>query len=153
MGKHTKTVDAVRAHYRPKPILTLFVGESAPNSGKFFYYGNTALTGYMNKAIEAAGLGGGDDFLERFKAYGWYLDDLVSTPVDHLKGARRKTRRKKCRDAQNSLAARIKNYQPRAIVSLLLGIETLWKPQQTTPATMLPGLRCRSLATEIKLAS
>ncbi len=122
MGKHTKSVETVRASYRPKPILTLFVGESAPNSGDFFYYGNTALTGYMSKAMEAAGLGGDGDFLERFKAYGWYLDDLVLTPVNHLKRARRK---KECRDAQSSMAARIKEYQPRAIVSLLLSIRDI----------------------------
>jgi len=30
----------------------------------------------MQKAMEAAGLGGSGDFLERFKGYGWYLDDL-----------------------------------------------------------------------------
>ena len=120
MGKHTKSVETVRASYRPKPILTLFVGESAPNSGEFFYYGNTALTGYMSKAMEAAGLGGDGDFLERFKAYGWYLDDLVLTPVNQLEG--RSQRKKECRGAQTSMAARIKEYQPRAIVSLLLSI-------------------------------
>src|SRR6202035_333521 len=114
-----QSVEAVRASYKPKPILTLFVGESAPNSGEFFYYGNSALTGYMNKAMEAAGLGEDGDFLDRFKAYGWYLDDLVLTPVNHLRGAQR---RKECRDAQNSMAARIKGYQPRAIVALLLSI-------------------------------
>jgi hypothetical protein len=115
-----QSVEAVRASYKPKAILTLFVGESAPNSGEFFYYGNTALTGYMNKAMEAAGLGGDGDFLDRFKAYGWYLDDLVLTPVNQLE--RSPQRKKECRDAQSSMAARIKEYQPRAIVSLLLSI-------------------------------
>jgi len=138
MGKHTESVEAVRARYRPKQIVTLFVGESAPNSGKFFYYGNTALTGYMNTAMEAAGLGSDGDFLERFKAYGWYLDDLVLTPVNHLKGARRKTRRKKCRDAQNSMAARIKKYRPRAIVSLLLGIQDIVEAAATAAGSNAP---------------
>jgi hypothetical protein len=99
--------------------LTLFVGESAPNSGDFFCYGNTALTEYMKKAMEATGLGGAGDFLEHFRSYGWYLDDLALTPVNHLG---RSERKKKCRDAQASTAARIKEYQPRAIVSLLLSI-------------------------------
>ncbi len=102
--------------------MTLFVGESAPSSGAFFYYGNTGLTGYVNKAMEAAGLEADSDFLERFKAYGWYLDNLVLAPVNHLKEARR---RKECLDAQNSMAARIKEYQPRAIVSLLLSIQDI----------------------------
>ena len=82
MGKHPESVETVRAHYRPKTILTLFIGESAPYSGDFFYFGNTALTGYMHKAMGAAGLGGAGDFLERFKSYGWYLDDLVLTPIN-----------------------------------------------------------------------
>jgi hypothetical protein len=118
-----QSVETVRASYRPKPILTLFVGESAPNSGDFFYYGNTALTGYMKQAMEAAGLGGDGDFLERFKAYGWYLDDLVLTPINQL--GRSPQRKKECRDAQASMAARIKEYQPRAIVSLLLSIRDI----------------------------
>jgi hypothetical protein len=122
LPRHTESIEVVRARYRPKPILTLFVGESARNSGDFFYYGNTVLTGYMKKAMEAAGLGGAGDFLEHFKSYGWYLDDLILTPVNHL---RRSQRKKKCRDAQASLAARIKEYQPRAIVSLLLSIRAI----------------------------
>jgi hypothetical protein len=135
MGKHTGSVEAARTCYRPERIVTLFVGESAPNSGAFFYYGNTALMGYMNKAMEAAGLGGDADFLERFKAYGWYLDDLVLTPIDHLKGARRK---KECRDAQNSLAARIEKYQPRAIVSLLLSIRDIVEAAATAAGSNAP---------------
>jgi hypothetical protein len=123
MGKHPESVETVRAHYRPKTILTLFVGESAPHSGDFFYFGNTGLTGYMHKAMEAAGLGGAGDFLERFKSYGWYLDDLVLTPINQL--GESPQRKKECRDAQASMAARIKEYQPRAIVSLLLGIRDI----------------------------
>jgi ferredoxin-NADP reductase len=72
-------VESVRKRYRPQQIMTLFVGESAPHGGQFFYFGNTGLTRYMKQAMEAAGLGGEDNFLERFKAYGWYLDDLVLT--------------------------------------------------------------------------
>jgi hypothetical protein len=109
-------IEAVRQRYRPKRITTLFVAESPPQSGDFFYYGNTALKRYMQKAMETAGLGKHGDFLERFKQYGWYLDDLVLTPVDKLLPAERA---RQCRDARPKLAARIAQYQPRAIVSLL----------------------------------
>jgi hypothetical protein len=123
LGKHTESVEAVRASYRPTKILTLFVGESAPNSGNFFYYSNTSLARYMKKAMEDAGLvGAGDDFLELFKSYGWYLDDLVLTPINQLG---RPQQRKACRDAKASMAARIKAYQPRAIVSALLRIRDI----------------------------
>jgi hypothetical protein len=63
--------------------MTLFVGESAPASGDFFYYGTSAMTRYMRRAIEDA-LGPANDFLASFKGLGWYLDDLVLTPVDKL---------------------------------------------------------------------
>ena len=76
-------IEVARAHYRPKQITTLFVGESAPYSGAFFYYGNSAMTRHMQRAVELV-LGASSNFLESFKAYGWYLDDLVLTPVNHL---------------------------------------------------------------------
>jgi hypothetical protein len=47
--------EAIRERYRPKRIMTLFVGESAPSSGKFFYRGNTALKRNMETAMKAAG--------------------------------------------------------------------------------------------------
>jgi hypothetical protein len=73
----------------------------------------------MRRAVELA-FGESDDFLEIFEAYGWYLDDLVLTPVN--KGLLKSDRKAKCLDARQSLADRIAEYQPEAIVSLLLGI-------------------------------
>jgi hypothetical protein len=112
-------IEAVRASYRPKWIKTLFVGESAPHSGKFFYIGDTAMLRYMRRAVDLA-LGESDDFLESFKVYGWYLDDLVLTPVNKMAKPERKA---KCLGARKSLADRIVEYQPEAIVSLLLFIK------------------------------
>src|SRR5437879_3101978 len=114
------TVEAVRTGYRPKQITTLFVGESAPNSRDFFYYGNTAMSRHMREALQAAGLLGEGDFRDHFKAYGWYLDDLMLTPVNQLSPP---DRVRACRQAQQALAARIAAYQPTAIVSLLLRIK------------------------------
>ena len=114
-------VEAVRKHYRPERIMTLFVGESAPASRAFFYCGNTAMLRHMRSAMGMASVKSGD-FLERFKAYGWYLDDLVLDPVNKLTKPERKA---KWRGAQNSLAERIAEYQPLAIVSLLLGIKDI----------------------------
>jgi hypothetical protein len=84
MCTHGESVEAVRASYRPKRILTLFVGESAPQSGAFFYYNNTAMSRNVERAMKAAGLRRDGNFLECFKAYGWYLDDFVLTPVNGL---------------------------------------------------------------------
>jgi hypothetical protein len=51
---------------------------------------------------------------------GWFLDDLVLTPVDHLPSAERKAQ---CLSAQASLADRIAEYQPAAIVIVLTCIK------------------------------
>jgi hypothetical protein len=116
-----ETVEAVRRRFRPKRITTLFVGESAPHSGDFFYCGNTAMSSHMKRAVELA-FGKSDDFLKSFQAYGWYLDDLVLEPVNHLPESERVA---KCLNALKSLADRIEAYQPEAIVSLLKRIERL----------------------------
>ena len=75
--------ESVRAQYRPQRIETLFVGESPPASGKFFYYGNTALARAMNAAMTAAGLCDEANFLERFRALG-ECTSLVSDVMDEL---------------------------------------------------------------------
>jgi len=62
-------IETVRASYRPQNISPLFIGESAPSSGEFFYYGGNQLWREMKRAFEAS-FGPGGDFLERFKAYG-----------------------------------------------------------------------------------
>jgi hypothetical protein len=112
-------VEVTRAHYRPERITTLFVGESAPASGAFFYHGDSAMLRYMQRATEAAlGVGSGD-FLDRFKAWGWFLDDLVLTPVNALP---KTLRRSKCLAAQASLTEHIRAYQPLAIVSIMRAI-------------------------------
>jgi hypothetical protein len=111
-----EAIEAVRTRYRPERIMTLFVGESPPASGAFFFCGNNAMLRHMQCAVELALGEKSSNFLESFKAYGWYLDDLVLTPVPKLK------LKTECLRAQNSLAKRIEEYQPLAIVSLLLRI-------------------------------
>jgi hypothetical protein len=115
VSDNMESVESARARFRPDRITTLFVGESAPASGNFFYYDNSVLFRDMRRAVEHA-LGESGDFLKSFKSYGWYLDDLVLTPVNHLTKSR-------VLDAQNSLAHRIAAYQPEAIVSLLMLIK------------------------------
>jgi hypothetical protein len=107
-----------RLKFRPAQITTLFVGESAPVSGDFFYYGNNAMLTHMRTATERS-LQPTGDFLEVFKGYGWYLDDVVLVPVNHLDGLQRKDA---LHNAIDGLATRIRDYKPIAIVSMLLSI-------------------------------
>lgn len=133
MNERSEAIEAVRERYRPKQILTLFVGESAPKSGEFFYYGNTTLARHIEQVMKASGMGGDGDFLEQ--ACGWYLDDLVLTPVDHLPPGQR---RKKCRDAQEDLARRITEYRPLAVVTILLRIKDIVEAAAITADSNIP---------------
>jgi hypothetical protein len=108
----------LRRKYRPPVICTLFVGESAPASGKFFYCGDSSFTRHMQNAFDAAYGTSEVSFLARFEAFGWYLDDLVLTPVNNLND-----RKERCRAARDSLANRIRSYQPQMVVSLARRID------------------------------
>jgi hypothetical protein len=113
--------EALRSSYRPNRITTLFVGESAPINGTFFYAGNSSMVGYMQRAVDTL-LSGEGDFLARFRDHGWYLDDLVLAPINHLTRAQRIAA---WRGARDSLSTRIAAYQPLAIVSVLSGIKEI----------------------------
>lgn len=108
-----------RARYRPQRIRILFVGESPPSNGNFFYCGNNDMLRHMRSAAGATS-DSDDNFLQSFMARGCYLDDLVPTPVDHLP---RSERERICWDARHDLAARIAEYRPLAIVSVLRRIK------------------------------
>ncbi len=112
-------IEAIRSQYKPEWIVTLFVGESAPVSGNFFYKNNTALARHMRTAMVAAGLDCGDDFLNKFKSLGWYLDDLVLEPINDRSRSQRKALH---REWQENLTQRIADYRPKAVVSMLYAI-------------------------------
>ena len=70
----------------------------------------------MRRAI-APSIGDETAFLENFKARGWYLDDLILTPLDKQMKARE--RDEAHWQAANGLRDRIAEYRPSAIVALL----------------------------------
>jgi hypothetical protein len=112
------TAEEARKNHLPERIRTLFVAESAPVGGTFFYHGNGHLGRYLRRSIEEV-LPSDGDFLESFRSYGWYLDDLVSAPVNHLTP---RERRAAHLGAAQDLQRRIARYRPRAIVCLLKSI-------------------------------
>jgi hypothetical protein len=109
--------EKTRASYRPDRITTLFVGESAPHGGTFFYNQDSGLYREIRKAFR-----GDENFLEHFKRSGFYLDDLVLEPVNHLDNQRR---RSLCRESIASLVERLKDYKPQAILILLYSIKPM----------------------------
>lgn len=117
-----ESIEATRERFRPETITTLFIGESAPHNGTFFYRGENSMLREMRRAMEkwkGQSFGSSDEFLETFKALGWYLDDLVLCPVNNLLKPERRAR---CSEAVESLKKRIERNKPQAIVVLLLGI-------------------------------
>ena len=75
---------------------------------------------YMQQATEAAlGVGSGE-FLDRFKAWGWFLDDLVLTPVNNLKNPAERIA--KCRAAQSTRGhVALRDYRANSVHAPLSG--------------------------------
>ena len=111
-------VEGLRHTFRPQRITTLFVGESPPHSGKFFYKRDSLLYHKMKEAF-------GDDtnFLSEFRAKGFFLDDLVLYPINHIKDESERDKHR--RQGVSSLARRMKDYRPDAVVVLMCAIEPM----------------------------
>ena len=110
-------LEELRRSFRPDRITTLFVGESGPASGKFFYSGNSSLYRAMMRAF-----GSRDTFFADFKGKGFYLDDLVLTPINKLE---RRERSRLRQEAIPKLAKRLMEYQPKAVVVVMRAIQPM----------------------------
>ena len=83
------TYENLRNHYKPDKVEVLFVGESRPQGGTFFYQGDSALYRETKKAF--------DEFFEediftlnRFKNWNCWLYDISENPVNGLGDHERK---------------------------------------------------------------
>lgn len=135
-------IEELRLSCKPESIRLLFVGESPPASGDFFY-NKSRMTIYTQRAYEkACGISFSDhkSFLDYFQNSGCYLDDLSTIPVDDRKSSEREE------ILQKSIAAfssRLKDYRPDAIIIFLKKIEAYIKEayneaQLTCPIYTLP---------------
>ena len=119
--------DELRARYCPDDVRVLFVGESPPAGGTFFYAADSKLYFATKHAFERA-LPGCDPgrFLQSFQSLGCYLDDLCLQPVNHLKltvPAQKRERLRKRVEGEQSLALRLRNTNPAAVVLVMSGIQ------------------------------
>src|SRR5215472_6064245 len=110
-------LENLRRSFRPKRITTLFVGESPPHGGTFFYKQDSLLYRRMKESF-------GDDsnFLPVFQATGFFLDDLVLYPINQIERNEREQHRWK---GVQSLAQRMTEYKPLAVVTLMRAIEPM----------------------------
>ncbi len=114
--------EAIRQSFKPHNIRLLFIAESPPASGRFFYV-RSAMTAYTSRAFETAhgvSFKNNSDFLNYFKGCGCYLDDLSHSPVDQLTYHERE---KRLRDNVDSLSQRIREANPAMIAISLKKIE------------------------------
>jgi hypothetical protein len=126
--------ELLREKFRPRCTRVLFIGESRPANGTFFYRGDSRLAKYT---CEAFGPQDGpipemSSFLERFRALGCFLVDLCPQPVNHLA---RRERRRAHRDGESVLASTLSNLRPLAIVVVMTAIA-----QSVARATQMAGI-------------
>jgi len=115
-------IEKIRQSYRPLKVRILFIGESPPASGRFFYVSSN-MTNHTRKAFEmACGTTFKDeaDFLGYFKKSGCYLDDLSHLPVNKLE---HKERRQILQGCVPLLGQRIVEMDPEVIVVVLKRLE------------------------------
>ena len=112
--------EALRAGYRPQRVRMLFVGESPPASGRFFYNRDSGLYRALRDAFHLADESIGDEnFLAVFQQAGCYLIDACRQPVDRLEPSARRTA---CLAGEALLSSDIRGLQPETIVTLVRSI-------------------------------
>jgi uracil-DNA glycosylase len=113
--------EALRRAYRPERVKMLFVGESPPMSGRFFYNRDSGLYRAVRDAFHQVDSSINDEnFLTVFRGAGCYLVDACLQPVDRMKPA---ARRNACLDGEPRLTRRIRAMQPETIVTLVRSIQ------------------------------
>jgi hypothetical protein len=94
--------ERTRRTYTPEELRVLFIGESPPSGGTFFYDANSILYFATREAFLAAAprLGTRASFLDTFQRLGCYLEDLSLRPIDNCRSRRSGGRvRPPCRDS------------------------------------------------------
>ena len=114
--------ERLRQQLRPAAVRLLFIGESPPASGRFFYRRDSGLYRAIREAFQMIDPSITDPtFLTVFQESGCYLFDLCPQPVDRLLAT---ARRDACRLAEGNLSRVIDRLQPNMIATLLRSIES-----------------------------
>lgn len=118
----SQSLELIRLRYLPpNGVKVLFVGESPPAGGTFFYHADSNLFRYTKEAFCTAFKYSGTDeaFLDFFRDLGCFLDDLCHEPVNRLNNVER---RRVCKNSVAGLATRMEGYSPEFIIVLMKGI-------------------------------
>lgn len=116
-SSRTAAHEQLRKRYRPDRVQILFVGESPPASGRFFYQADSGLYRAVRETfLKAFPKLEKTDFLDSFRSLGCYLVDLCREPVDKMDPHRR---RFVCQLGEIRLAGTIRGLRPRIIVTVV----------------------------------
>jgi len=119
----SQELEKIRESYKPKKVKVLFVGESPPSKGTFFYNSDSNLYKCIHKAfrnIYGAKCGEGIEFLKFFKELGCYLDDLSHETINNEIPTERIRFRN---NGIGPLAKLIREMQPKVIIIVMKEIE------------------------------
>jgi len=112
--------ERLRKLYRPDRVRILFVGESPPASGRFFYRADSGLYHAVRETfVRAFPSLRNTEFLDSFCSLGCYLIDLCGEPVDDMTPH---ARRQACGRGEKRLVQKIRAIQPQTIVSVVRSI-------------------------------
>jgi hypothetical protein len=107
-------MERARRDYRPDEVRVLFIGESPPEGGTFFYFGDSLLHDATRDAFRQAWPAlRHEHFLLAFRQLGCFVEDLSTTPVNRLPDD--EAEGLLCAGIPK-LARRIEPLQPRAVV-------------------------------------
>jgi len=119
-ARHSNARERLRNRYRPDRVQILFVGESPPASGRFFYQANSGLYRALRETfLIAVPPLRKTDFLNSFHFLGCYLVDLCSEPVDRMTP---QDRRDAWLGGEARLARTLRDLRPQVIVTLVRSI-------------------------------
>jgi hypothetical protein len=112
--------EGLRKRYLPDPVRILFVGESPPASGRFFYQADSGLyRAVRDTFVTAFPSLQESEFLDSFRSLGCYLVDLCSQPVDHMN---RNAREYACHTGEVLLERTIRELHPKMMVTIVRSI-------------------------------
>ncbi len=118
--KAALATERLRLRYRPARVRILFVGESPPASGRFFYQADSGLYRAVRDSFSKV-FPDIDDlcFLTSFRALGCYLVDLCDRPVDTLT---LEERRIVCANGEVRLARTLRQLSPEIVIAVVRSI-------------------------------
>jgi len=130
-----KTIESKRERYKPDEVRVLFIGESPPANGTFFYCENSNLARYTKEALEkvCGKFNSMADFLRLFKEKGCYLVDLCDEPVNNLGKSERNKRRN---EGIENLSHILEKLKPKRIVVIMKAIKPYVKKALGTRASL-----------------